>query len=122
MAIDYTEDELSDFISGHERELIGCLLMKPDQMDDVNVIVHESHFRCPKSRAAWLCLERLHASAVRIDTTTLLALLRKEWTFRREGAAEFLANCIQCVPNAAGAMRSAKYVSGIDRRGYLTDG
>ena len=92
-----TKDKLPAHSVEAERGVLGCILLHPKIIEDVNL--KEDHFYEERHRYIYGVFRRLWSKYKAFDLITLVAYLNKKGTLQNLGGIEYLSNLQDCVPS-----------------------
>lgn len=106
---DYTVSE-SSFSIESEQAVLGCLLVDPSCMPQVQVLLSADDFYLPQHKAIFNCMARIEATGGKIDPLIVLDELVKDKIYDAAAGKKYLFQLSDIVPSTSNVEIYAKIV------------
>ena len=93
-----------------EQAVLGCILMEPSCLTQVQLHVRPDHFYVPQHRAIFEVMMAIETSGGRVDPLVVLEQLKVRGTFDEAGGRNYLHQLAESVPSIRNVEQYAKIV------------
>ena len=93
-----------------EQAVLGCVLVDPSNMVQVQIYLRPEHFYLPQHKAIFTAMMELEATGGRIDPLLLLEKLKSEEVYDEEAGKKYLFQLAEMVPSTSNVESYAKIV------------